>query len=1032
MPSFSFDQEREFNYASTSRNVVKIPANHPANNPNRPEFMTAGSTARALFRHAYRSLTAEDNATRATYWTALKDLSHTASRDPARQLIASRRQAQDVAIALAATSDLLSEPQLAGGVKAITARRELFETAPDHLTRQERLGLVRHFTARAIGEAAGIRPKEHAIPTGRLGEAITLMQKSAAFADLRDAARLVYEGTEPAPHDEFVVDPDNLEADAIDAFATQSRDTRLKRTHDVVLSFADSHLLEALGDQDRPATAADKAVFVMETAQEALVMEQLVKWAAAHDKLPSRDEAKDGLAAIHAALSQPHVASVQAIQYLTAEEVERLEPAKRRRVVHDRSKTDDAKRPFALVDRHEILQRAPIFGERSSRFAFMSAVLIDGATFYKNDIAVAQKINDVAESRADTPIKGSIIIGEDPSSNVFRAAIDAAKARGMPVVHLEVHDRRNSIRDVADNTTTVLRELDYQVTGERTGGRPVPLFSREGYSAVNGALVAVSGVARSDSQGQLVRWDALADIAERAYIFGYGKNYWNANQLIRKCAEHGKLRAVIDDSGTSIDLKVAYEAAKPTARNKLETARARLDAGDKSTARIDKEAPLSSLYARMLVNEMHTGRPKHKLDALSQISGTVGDLFTVSRAAATAGAGADLSPGERRKMQAIAAAVGASTFAIDTLPQIERIAAASNRAVEQITDARRSGFQIVFDGPGTRHGPLVAGGSAALETTSPSVLIVGSPREPNTALASAIDETVAAAAACGYRIVTVAEPGTNRSVIDAALRHKADIAVIAPDNPALKPPKDDRLCDSLSDVLLAGNGVIAAPLSTDVSESGSEARLRRAHELACEFADAAVLAKASTRELAAYTAARAGQSMPVAVIASTELDDTANRHLARPFSALSTPAGRSGTSVSSSFYSEMNNEGQWVTHREREPLVLGGHALERTIDWHNPARVVPLDRSSEAAKSFFLDVAREQASPMRDPTIRTERDLLIRMGLDHAPIDGSLLPENRPVVSDDDRLEDKLRRLLGSDPKRSRSRTGRETEALEL
>ncbi|MPR05676.1 DNA-processing protein DprA [Microvirga tunisiensis] len=1049
MPAFSYDQARNFEQVP-GRNKIGISTHHPLNNPSRPEFMSPGGAARAFFRHARRSLLSQSPGVADAYWGELMSTATQAGRNPSQQRQLAKRRASEVEFALSSTEDSLSPEQLQGGMAVALARRDLYASLPETISRTQKHEVISHLTNRALGEVVN-DGKDERQPNSAVARVVEAFSQTDDYRALVAGIKRIHENTRAAPISELEHDLDAMEDDERTEVLGVAQETRVRKTSEVIQSFADSFLMDYIDAAETNAKgerSLSQTMFLMETAQEAQVAEKLVNWAhkAAREtngKLPNEDMIKAGLDEVQAELSKPEVTIVEHIRYFSDDEVKKLRDSGRvgdakmaAQMVYNEKRDVNGGKAWALVTK-EAIARKPIFGEKSSQFEFMNGILVDGARYYKNTDAVAEQITTIHASRSEQFLKGSIIIGENPESNVFKTAMDTAKKLGMPIVVVTANYSRESIKDRSTDSTTTVKSLDYTVDFmKKSNGQfeqtTANLFSKEGYSAVNGALVVVRGTASSESQGQLVRWDVLTDMAKQAVIFGYGTNAsgradFNANQLIRKTAEHGKLSAVYDDKGQAVDLRHAYNEAKPSSRTKMEEALSKLDT-------IDMSAPLSSAYSRLLVEHMHPNRTKEQLGALANVQGTVKDLFDLPGIAAQGAK--NLALEERTRLTQIANAVGAQTFATSTLPQVDRVIQAATIATKNLKDIQETGFGVAFDGPGTKNAPLIVGGNGKFDANTPSILIVGNNAEPNAQQRDAIEASVAQAAKKGYTIVTTAEVGSNEAVMAAALKHEARLIVVAPDNPVLKPPANDTLCDRLADVLEAKNGLVVSKYTSEVSDTRSTDRRREAFELASEMASATLLTKAATKDLAAFATAKAGQEKPVAVLPAFGFEDSANRLLTQSFSSLSYKDTRPTTEISPSFYSEMNNAGQWITHREKDSIDVGGRRIERQITWHSGAHAV----ANEKDLNVFLDqVTREVAPTMIDPTIKTERDLAIRLGLEEAPLDMAqhlqLADEAAPTLEEklDELLDQEKFRVTRQNSERLSSQSRRlETAGVEL
>lgn len=310
MPAFASGQ---LDFISLeNRNRVKVGYGHSLNNPDRPEFASPGAAARALFAHALSSLTSGEPGVPQAYWNELKIAASRAARDIAGEKQVRERTLSSIEIAQGALSETINDNQLTGGASAANARRDLYVSIGDRVPRSSRESIVDHLTSRALAEAVndGNVPPP---PTGDRGRLVEELTASPIYGELRDAIRLVYDNTEAAPLDETVIDIDALEDDERDVVLATNEITRTHQTQAILRSFATTTLLI---DADRDQTRASgedhltSTIFEMETAQEALVMENVVTWTHNHvrehgGRLPTVDETRDGFQAIFAELSKP-------------------------------------------------------------------------------------------------------------------------------------------------------------------------------------------------------------------------------------------------------------------------------------------------------------------------------------------------------------------------------------------------------------------------------------------------------------------------------------------------------------------------------------------------------------------------------------------------------------------------------------------------------------------------------------------------------------------------------------------------------
>lgn len=1212
MPSFSFDQyNRQKDQPFTAnRNVLQVRTHDALNNPNRPEFMSPGSTARDLFRHAFRTLIGQNGEANATaYWNNLLTMSTRAARDPAEERNLRDRRSGEVEIALAATDDMLSPDQLRGGMMASMARRELYADLPDTISRREKTAVIDYLTARALGEATGT-VGDLREPRGTVGREATRLLADDTYKMLAAGVDAIYTATKPDPADEMNVDVDNLDDAGLAREAAVAESTRIRKTQNVIRSFADSYLREPI-DQANTVSGGEQnlqnTMFVMETAQEAAVMEAVVSWA--HKKAlenggrkPSVQEIKQDFVgpegirkeleryttqtvttkiahsdahierlqmiinpnrALAARIEQadreeknaasmialeawlkadpkntddnfefnyvPDKAAVEARNAKFAEEAkkqaaealtnpstrallikaveqqskrfngmteeQRAQVEKRSledsRVVTPRdlgrvaamlratqevdgktvpknlyrtaemarvaqafvsSLTQDRspkavaeKKTWVQIESRETTQRMPIFGDRASRFEFMRATLVDGATFYKNTDAVQMKVRELdAQNRAlqdalrsgkpqmenGRPVyPGSILIGENMTkagqSLPLQAVLEEANRSNMPVVRLAVTYNRSKqveVHDNAENTIARDKSLTYTVTYSDLNreGKPetktAELFSADrdehlrAMKALSGAVVVVEGRAPNgkgglddretlnESQGQMIRWQALTDMAKEAVIFGYGGKDYNSNQLIRMTAENDKLMQVYDAQGQEVEDHVSvYAKAAETANNKLETALKALDLKEPKRNRsgdvgdnyyVDRSAPLDGVYARLLVHNMRNGRSNEDVAAIAKVPGTVDDLFKVAEARADAGRSLDADT--RANYQKLAKAIGADTFSVESIDNIRRVGQASSEARRAMARIEDKGLSIEFDGPGTKSGPVVSIGSRGRSfedvAQTPNMMMVGGSGTPTEAQRKAIDDSVAAAAARGYGIVTVATKGANEAVIDAALKHNAKLTVVMADSPLVSEATGD-VRRQLGEVVRSEKGLVVAKYDMlDVPGRENE-RERMAYGLAGDMSAAAVMVKGSANDRAVYEVAKFGQEKPVATLPAYSLQDTGNKLLTEAYGSAQS-SRVIGSAISSSFYSSMTADGRWETKRENEPIVTAHQRVEISVEWHDPAaHMRTAGQVGDFVGRWADSVASGRERGMINPEIKTERDLAIAMGRESAPID---------------------------------------------
>ncbi len=303
MSAYSFEDysARRNDWALRNKSVVQIGTHHPLNNPNRPEFMSSGSAARALFRHAYGNLTGQTGNPQ-SYWNALQDSASIVARDKSEESNRDGLRSREVVMALGSSDDDVTPEQLEGGYLSAMSRQSLYANLSDGFTRTEKESIVNHLTARAIGEATGsagdVRPAR-----GAIGREAERAAQSDSYKMLLASVSQIWNTTRANPIDDRAVDFDNLDDTGIVEQAELVEATRLRKTQNVVKSFADSYLLDQVDEiasNNRMSRNLTNGVVVMESAEEAAVMKALLDWTVKKSQenggaLPSLEEIKHDL-----------------------------------------------------------------------------------------------------------------------------------------------------------------------------------------------------------------------------------------------------------------------------------------------------------------------------------------------------------------------------------------------------------------------------------------------------------------------------------------------------------------------------------------------------------------------------------------------------------------------------------------------------------------------------------------------------------------------------------------------------------------
>jgi hypothetical protein len=605
------------------------------------------------------------------------------------------------------------------------------------------------------------------------------------------------------------------------------------------------------------------------------------------------------------------------------------------------------------------------------------------------------------------------------SVTVDLLAKDAASRQN----HINVMRDAFSRTNLPAQTVTVSADLMSKDSAERRRARDM----------MQGSVVLVDGYATNaksrevnESQGRMIRWQALVDMARNVEVFGYGVGSgardYNASQLIRQAADQGKLREIYDDTGRPLENhSEAYAKAKGLANNKEETALKAIQLDDKNNeSYVNPNPTMKHAYTRLLIHHMHIERSASQISSLSKIDATVKDLFDV--AAARHDGGRSLDAETRERFKGIAKAIPADTFALESVEQIRKIAHASSQA--RLGMLRSKDSVLEFDAPAAKSGPIVKNGTRSLDDGTRNVLMVGGEGKPTEAQLKAIDDSVKAVAAKGFGVVTILGSKANEAVVDAALRHDAKLTVVTPQsNMVRKFQPEERAV--LARVLDHKDGVVigkyelgrADPIQAlndgARNQKPTPVQERAAYQIASDMSDAVVLTKAKETERVVYEVAKFGQNRPAATLPAYEIADTGNRLLTVPFeTARSTRI--IGTAVSASFSSSMNTEADanrtalrdnasiWMSKREANPLVNVHEKGEVTVQWHDPAAHM---KTRGTVESFVEDwaqrVAEGKERGMMNPEIRHERDLDRARNFDTEVKDYALYAKTEGLVTDE-------------------------------
>lgn len=726
---------------------------------------------------------------------------------------------------------------------------------------------------------------------------------------------------------------------------------------------------------------------------------------------------------------------------------------------------------FSGVEQAENVDRTY---DRSNQFSALRATLIDGTAFYKNPDAIKARVGELhadnetiqRAGRERNPIMdgdsrlypSAILIGRNEGQKMgghsapLRAVLEKADELGMPVVNLTVSYNRATLRESnpegGDDRRIYKNDLSYIVSKPAMDNKGQPILDEEGKATMvsadlmsrdrlererarnwmQGAVVIVEGRANfpgtkeiNESQGQMIRWQAMVDMARNVEVFGYGtgsgaKDY-NANQLIRMAADQTKLREIYDDSGKKLDSHfTAYQLAKKIANNKVETAMKAhdlLNPGENRKSKdnnryVNQDEKLNTTYARLLLHHMHIGRDNAQLAQVAKVNGTVGDLFKVAEARTTGGKG--LENDTREKYLQIAKAIPADTFAMESIEQIRKVGHANFQARTGM--ANLQGFTLDFDAPAAKSGPVIRLGDRNLDDGTRNVLMVGGDGKPTPAQAKAIDDAVKAVADKGFGVVTLVGPKANTAVIEAALRHDAKLTVVMPHSPMVRASIGDEF-NLLNRVADSKNGVIVAKYDLVTGAGRDTVREHNAYKIASDMSEAVIVTKAKESERAVFEAARIGQDRPVATLPAYEVADTGNRLLTVPYESARTMR-TIGTAVSASFSSSMNTEADanrtalrenasvWESKREANPLVNVYERSERSIAWHDPAaHMTSRGTVGSFVESWAEKVATGQERGMVNPEIRTERDLARARGIDTEVKPHALYAQTEGLVTDE-------------------------------
>lgn len=1097
MPAFASSQLESTKIENRSR--VRVGYNHPLNNPSRPEFATAGTAARALFGHALSTLKSTEPGVAQSYWGELKSLITRASRNITEEKQISLRRGAEVNIAQASLDDMLNDEQLKGGTEAALARRDLYSALPENISRREKQTVIAHLTARALGEIVNAETSVKR-PGGALGRIAEGLTQSEEYARLRTSIDQIYTNTQANPVSEIDYDLDAMEDEDRAEVLRANEGSRVTKTQDVIRSFADSFLTETIDVAETRAAGEDtlaNTIFEMETSQEATVIEAIANWAQKASRenggrLPTAEQIDAGFKGVFEDLSKVNTMTIEqravfdnnglvarlSQDYLAGMIINRLYPPQKdeagnavsrkftgadigritdtaRTIINkddesraryaqtrkllgsiqgDRAVTGEGK--WLLIEKSEVAQRKPIFGKGSSQFEHLKATGLFPARFFKDTKQIADIVNGTHAANDKIRNKAAIVVPNNESDAV-KAAIAAAQAAGMPVINVVATYTRDSIMDRENDQKITMKETTYSIRKE--DGTEVPMFSREGYRLTNGALMLVDGRGSTDKQSEMIKLDVFADMSHSITVMGLGAyekgraDYAAAN-VFQKGMVQNKISAVLDDSGRPLDTEKAFEITKPVTLSPLDMAKARLEA---KMGTEELNAPVSSVHARLLVHEMNiSNRSKEDLSKLASIDATIGDLMKLPAVAADAGKG--LSDQDRAKFKDLAAAVGVDNFRQGTLDDVKRISTAADRAYDSIAQIKESGLGIVFDGPGTAHGPVVTAGQGKLSEMNSPMLLVGGKAEPSADQKVIIDQTVQTLAREGHTIVTTAAPGFNVEVMEAALKHRAPIVVVTPEDISRASQMPKEVASKVLDIAFNHDAGVAIgtyqkrfaenpELAQRNPEMADKARAqwnsvqprydaleRNAIELAGSMSNAVVMGFARETEYVAYATAKLGADKPVAVLPGG-LDDTANHLLSRNFQTVAVQFDRYGTSTTSSFVASENNGEQQKTERDKDSgLVLGGPVATRSRTWDNAAEhVMRGETISDFVERFSVDVEQGKVPPMVNAHW-TERDRMVAMGLDTPTISGDRIEMDFNDLPADDRqaiMDDKIVQL---------------------
>ena len=1097
MPAFASSQLESTKIENRSR--VRVGYNHPLNNPSRPEFATPGTAARALFGHALTTLKSTEPGVAQTYWAELKSLVTRGSRNANEEKQISLRRGNEVNIAQASLDDMLNDEQLKGGTEAALARRDLYSALPESISRREKQTVIAHLTARALGDVVSAEEPARR-PGGALGRLAESMTQSESYLRLRGAIEQIYTNTEANPVSDLDYDLDAMEDDARAEVLRANEGTRVTKTQDVIRSMADQFLTEAIDLAETRAAGEDtlqNTIFEMETSQEASVIEAIANWAQKASRenggrLPTAEQVEAGFKSVFEELSKVTTTTIETRSvfdnnglvarlrqdYLAGALINRLYPEQKDAdgnviprsftgadigKITEMAKTvinkDDASREryastrkllgsiqgdraaqgegkWLFIEKAEVTQRKPIFGKGSSQFEHLKATGLFPSRFFKDTKQVAEIVSAAHAANDKIRNKAAIIVPNN-DSDAIKAAVAAANAAGMPVVNVVATYTRDSILDRENDQTITMKELSYAIRKE--DGTEVPMFSRDGYRLTNGALLLVNGNGSSDKQSDMIKLDVFTDMSHSITVMGLGAyekgraDYAAAN-VFQKGMVQNKVHAVLDDAGRPLEKEKAFEITKPVTLSPLDMAKANLEA---KMGTVELGAPVSSVHARLLVHEMNiSSRSKEEQSKLANIDATIGDLMKLPAVAADAGKG--LSDVDRAKFRDLAAAVGVDNFRQTTLEDVKRISNAADRAYDSISQIKENGLGIAFDGPGTAFGPAVTAGQGKLEEMNSPMMLVGGKAEPSADQKVIIEQTVQALAREGHTIVTTAAPGFNVEVMDAAIRHKAPIVVVTPEDISRGSTMPKEVAAKVLDIAFNHDSGVAvgtyqrrfaenAELAQRNPEMADKARNqwnsiqprydaleRAAIELAASMSKAAVMGFARDNEYVAYATARFGAEKPVAVLPGG-LNDTANHLMSRDFQTIAVQFDRYGTSTTSSFVASENNGEQMKTERDKDAgLVLGGPVATRSRTWDNAAEhVMRGETVTDFVERFSIDVESGKAKPMVNAHWN-ERDRMVAMGFDTPTISGEKIEMEFNELPADDRqaiMNDKIVQL---------------------